>query len=166
MRKTRKAQIEFEQNTGTFIVPTAKTLSELLEEYISIYGVNTWALSTYESRRGPIDNYINSIIGDLKLDAITPRAMVQYYKNLLTVRAKPRPYQPDKVEYLSAHTVREIHKILRNAFNQAVKWELMSRNPVLNATLPKCEAKPQDIWTAETLFHALEVVTMITYPLL
>jgi len=38
-----------------------------------------------------------------------------------------------------------------------VKWELMSRNPVINATLPKCETKPRDIWTADTLFQALEV---------
>ena len=52
---------------------------------------------------------------------------------------------------------REIHKLLRNAFNQGVKWELMSRNPVLNATLPKAEHKQRDIWTADILFRALEV---------
>ena len=34
---------------------------------------------------------------------------------------------------------------------------MISRNPVLNATLPKCEAKPREIWTADTLFHALEL---------
>jgi len=60
-------------------------------------------------------------------------------------------------EYLTAHTVREIHKLLRNAFNQGIKWELMSRNPVQNATLPKEEHKERDIWTVETLFKALEV---------
>lgn len=49
--KKRKAQIEYQQSTGTFIAPTAKTIRELLEEYINIYGINTWALSTYESRR-------------------------------------------------------------------------------------------------------------------
>lgn len=155
--KKRKAQIEYEQSTGTFIPPTAKTLSELLDEYVSIYGVNTWALSTYEGRKGLIDNYINPIIGDMKLDALTPHVMDQFYKNLLTVKAKPRPFQSASNEYLSARTVKEIHKILRNAFNQAVKWELMSRNPVLNATLPKCEVKPREIWTADTLFHALEL---------
>ena len=155
--KKRKAQIEYQQSTGTFIAPTAKTIRELLEEYIAIYGINAWALSTYESRRGLIDNYINPIIGDMKLEQATPRVMDQFYKNLLTVKAKPRPYQSAKNEYLSPRTVKEIHKILRNAFNQAVKWELISRNPVINATLPKCEAKPRDIWTAETLFHALEL---------
>lgn len=39
--KKRKTQVEFQQNTGTFIPPVAKTLSELLEEYMSIYGVST-----------------------------------------------------------------------------------------------------------------------------
>ena len=52
--KKRKVQIEFEQDTGTFILPSAKTVSELLEEYMSIYGVNTWAMSTYEARRSSI----------------------------------------------------------------------------------------------------------------
>ena len=56
--KKRKAQIEYEQDTGTFIVPTAKTISDLLDEYTSIYGVNTWALSTYEARKSLITNYI------------------------------------------------------------------------------------------------------------
>ena len=30
--KKRKKQVEFEQDEGTFILPTAKTLSDLLEE--------------------------------------------------------------------------------------------------------------------------------------
>lgn len=50
-----------------------------------------------------------------------------------------------------------IHKLLRSAFNQAVKWEMMSRNPVLNATLPKEEHEVREIWTLDTLLHALEV---------
>ncbi len=33
----------------------------------------------------------------------------------------------------------------------------MSRNPVLNANLPKEEHEKREIWTAETLLHALEV---------
>lgn len=155
--KKRKVQIEFQQSTGEFIAPTAKTLRDLLEEYTSIYGINTWALSTYEARRSLIDNYINPLIGELKLEEITPRTMDKFYRELLTVKSKPRPYIKPKNEFLSARTVKEIHKILRNAFNQAVKWELMSRNPVLNATLPKAEPTKRDIWTAETLFKALEL---------
>lgn len=155
--KKRKVQVEFEQDTGTFILPSAKTVSELLEEYMSIYGVNTWAMSTYEARRSLIFNYINPLIGDLQLDEVTPRTMDKYYQSLLTVKTKVCNNRKPSNEYLTAHTVREVHKLLRNAFNQAVKWELMSRNPVLNATLPKEEHKQRDIWTADILFKALEV---------
>lgn len=155
--KKRKAQIEFEQQSGTFIVPTATTVSDLLEEYCSVYGVNNWAMSTYRSKKGLMYNYIIPLIGDIKLDDVTPRLMDNFYKSLLKVKPKSTKYKKAQTEYLTAHTVREIHKFLRSAFNQAVKWELMSRNPVLNATLPKEQHKKREIWTAETLLHALEV---------
>ncbi|MCI9265036.1 MAG: site-specific integrase [Oscillospiraceae bacterium] len=155
--KKRKAQIEFEQSTGTFIMPSAKTVKELLDDYVAIYGINTWAMSTYESRKSIIDNYIVPIIGDIKLTEVTPRMMDKYYQSLMSVKSKPRPYIKPKNEFLSARQVKEIHKVLRSAFNQAVKWELLSRNPVANATLPKYEEKQREIWDAETLLHALEV---------
>ena len=61
--KKRKLQVEYEQESGTFIPPSAKTVNDLLDEYMSIYGVNTWAMSTYESRKSLIANYIRPLIG-------------------------------------------------------------------------------------------------------
>ncbi|MBC8534252.1 tyrosine-type recombinase/integrase [Yeguia hominis] len=153
----RKAQIEFEQMSGTFIVPSAKAVADLLEEYTSVYGVSTWAMSTYEARRGLMFNYIIPIIGDMKLDDLNTRVMDRFYQSLLSVKTKVTNNRKPTNEFLTVHTVREIHKLLRNAFNQAVKWELMSKNPCVNATLPKEEHKKREIWTAETLQHALEV---------
>ena len=34
--KKRKAQIEYEQQNGTFIVPSSKTVHDLLEDYVAI----------------------------------------------------------------------------------------------------------------------------------
>lgn len=155
--KKRKTQIEFEQQNGTFIMPTATTVTDLLEEYCAVYGVNNWAMSTYHSKKGLMYNYIIPLIGDVKLEELTPRLMDKFYQSLLKVKAKVVKNRKSRSEYLTVHTVREIHKFLRSAFNQAVKWELMARNPVLNATLPKEEHKKREIWTAETLRHALEV---------
>ena len=91
------------------------------------------------------------------LSDITPRMMDKYYRDLLSVKTVSVNNRKPTSEYLTPHTVREIHKLLRSAFNQAVRWELISRNPVLNATLPKEEHKERDIWTAETLSKAMEV---------
>lgn len=155
--KKRKSEVEFQQDSGTFIVPTAKTLDDLLREYMSLYGVNTWAMSTYESHKALITNYISPIIGDMKLDNINTRVMDQYFQSLQKVKSVTSRYVHAKNEYLSVHIIREVFKLLRNAFNQAVKWEMMSRNPVVNCTIPKEEHEKREIWTAETLFKALEV---------
>ena len=155
--KRRKAEVEFQQESGTLVIPEAKTVKELLEDYTSIYGVNTWAMSTYEARRSLIFNYINPIIGDVKLSDLNTRLMEKYYQNLLKVKSRVVNNRKPNTEYLSCHTVREVHKLLRSAFNQAVKWELMQKNPCINATLPQEEHKARDIWDAPTLFKALEL---------
>lgn len=123
---------------------------------MSIYGVNTWAMSTYESRQSLLANYVRPIIGDMKLDEVNPRVMDKFYRDLLTVKAVSTHFVKARIEFVTPHTVREIHKVLRNAFNQAVKWELISRNPVEHATLPKSDSKPRDIWAADALIKALE----------
>lgn len=63
-----------------------------LDEYMSIYGVNTWAMSTYESRKSLIANYIRPLIGDMKLEDVTPRIMDKYYRDLLSVKAVSSKY--------------------------------------------------------------------------
>ena len=155
--KKRKVEIEFAQQNNTFIVPTATTVADLLEEYTSVYGVNHWAMSTYNSKKGLMYNYIIPLIGDVKLSDVSPRLMDKFYQSLMSVKPKVVNNKQPKNKYLTAHTVREIHKLLRSAFNQAVKWELIGKNPVLNANLPKEEHEKREIWTAETLLHALEV---------
>jgi integrase len=126
-----------------------------LYDFVDLYGVSKWALSTFDAKKGLIDNYINPIIGDVKLSDVTPRMMDEYYQKLLKVKSAPR-YKGEVVKTcVSPRNVREVHKILNCAFNQAIRWEYMEHNPVAKATLPKSEAKTRDIWTADDLFKAL-----------
>lgn len=64
--KKRKAEIEHQLDTGVFIPPSADTLSDFLDEYVSLYGVNTWAPSTFDGHTALISNYIKPIIGVLQ----------------------------------------------------------------------------------------------------
>lgn len=155
--KRRKKEIEYKEEVGTFTVPKCKSLDDLLKEYVALYGKATWAMSTYSSNVGLIDHYISPIIGHMKLNEITTRVIEKYYQQLL----KTKPVDPiigkKKNEFLTPHTVRSIHKLLHSCFEQAVKWELMEKNPTDYASVPKAEYKKRDIWTAETLFQALEL---------
>ena len=158
--KRRKAEIEYKEELGNLVIPNCKTLEELLKEYVTLYGKNTWAISTYGSNTAMIEHYIVPIIGSMKLNEITSRVLEKYYMSLLktpAVHKITRKRGSKEVEYVTAATVKKIHNILRSCFHQAVKWDLMEKNPAVYATVPKAEAKKREIWDAPTLFHALEV---------
>ena len=156
--KKRKKEIEYRADIGQMIVPHCKTVKELLEEYVNLYGKEAWALSTYSSNVSMINNYIIPIIGGDKLENINTRFIEKYYQRLLRTPAVINPATGKRQsEYVTPATIRDIHKLLRNCFQQAVKWELMAKNPVIYATVPKYKSAKREIWTAETLMHALEV---------
>lgn len=143
---------------GSFVVRKCKTLDELITEYVALYGKENWALSTYEGNVSLINNYILPIIGDTKLSEINTRFIERYYQSLLKRRAVINPLnKTSRNEFVSSSTVRDINKLLRNCFEQAVKWELMEKNPCIHATVPKHKSQKRDIWTADTLMYALSV---------
>lgn len=142
----------------SMVIPQCKTMKELLEEYVALYGKDNWALSTYDGNVSLINNYILPIIGDVKLAEINTRFIEKYYQRLLKTPAVINPMIGKRMnEYVSTSTIRDIHKLLRSCFQQAIKWELMEKNPCIYATVPKHKTKKRDIWTAETLMYAMEV---------
>ncbi|MBS6194508.1 MAG: site-specific integrase [Clostridiales bacterium] len=156
--KRRKKEIEYKEELGSLVIPKCKTMEDLLREYVVLYGKDNWALSTYEGNVSAINNYILPIIGDVKLTEVNTRFIEKYYQKLLKTPAVINPMMgKSKNEFVSASTVRDIHKLLRNCFQQAIKWEMMEKNPCIHATVPKHKAKKREIWDAETLLYALEV---------
>ena len=136
--KRRKKEIEYKQDTGTLVIPQCRYLKDLLREYIDLYGRDTWALSTYESNVAIVNNYILPLIGDTKLADINTRFLERYYQQLLSTKAVENPVMGrSRNELVGPSTIRDIHKVLRSCFKQAVKWEMMERNPASDATVPK-----------------------------
>ena len=145
--KRRKKEIEYKKEMGSFVVRKCKTLDELITEYVALYGKENWALSTYEGNVSLINNYILPIIGDAKLSEIDTRFIERYYQSLLKRRAVINPLnKTSRNEFVSSSTVRDVNKLLRNCFEQAVKWELMEKNPCTHATVPKHKSQAAVLW--------------------
>ena len=156
--KKRKKEIEYKQDIGDFVIPKCTTVEELMDEYVSLYGKEKWALSTFERNTRMIQNYILPKIGNKKLGDINTRFLELFYKELQTSKAAENIYNKEKGGgFIKPSVIRDIHKLLRSCFKQAVKWELMEKNPADYATVPKYESKERDIWSAETLMYALSV---------
>ena len=146
-------------NVGRVMTPTLQkcaTLKELIEEYVQIYGHDKWGVSTYSGNVALINNYILPTIGDTKLVSINTHFMEKYYKDLLKMPAVKSTKNPDGTGTITESTVNEIHKVLRSCFRQAVKWDMMEKNPAVDATVPKAKKQEREIWTAEMLMQALE----------
>ena len=74
----RMKEIEYKKSNGTFVVPQCKLMSELLKEYVDLYGKEKWALSTYDSNLSLISNYIEPVIGKVDLSDINTRFLETY----------------------------------------------------------------------------------------
>ena len=163
--KSRKAQIEHEQATNTTTTVDSKdmTVSEFLYEFIEKYGLKKWRASTYDGNNGLLENYVHPYLGDKKLRSIKTKTVDDYY-HFLETEAEPatnmgRPMR----EHITASTIHDIHKVLRCAFNLAVRWEYISKNPFLNATLPEHHEKERVILEPEQILKVLEFTNRPEY---
>ena len=155
----RKAEIENQQNNGTFLPPNNQKLSDFLYDFVSTYGAKKWGVSMYDSQTALIANYINPIIGDLEVQAINPRVVDKYIQTLQKTPSVSRKNRKARTEFVTNQTIEKIIKLLRCAFKQAVRWELVGKNPFENTVLPKTEYKKRDIWNADTIRIALDQCT-------
>ena len=155
----RKAEIENQQHTGTFLPPSNQKISDFLFDFVSLYGEKKWVVSMYDSQTLLINNYINPIIGDMEVQEVTPRVVDKYIQTLQKTPAVNTRTHHAKTDFVTNSTIEKIIKLLRCAFKQAVRWELISKNPFENVILPKTEYKKRDIWTADMIRTALDQCT-------
>lgn len=116
-------------------------------------------MSMYDSQTALIANYINPIIGDMEVQDITTRVVDKYIQTLQKTPSVSRKNRKARTEFVTNSTIEKIIKLLRCAFKQAVRWELIEKNPFDNVVLPKTEYKKHDIWDAETIRLALDQCT-------
>lgn len=154
--KARKAEVENQQINNTFVAPKDETLQEFLKDFVEIYAPKQWGLSVYDSNTSLIDNYINPIIGDIKIQKINSRVIDKYIQTLKTTPAVSTKNHKARTEYVTDKTIGKICKLLNTAFKQAVKWEMIGKNPMDSATPPKTEYKKRDIWDIDTIRKALD----------
>lgn len=113
----------------------------------------------YDGQTALIANYINPIIGDMEVQDITTRVVDKYIQTLQKTPSVSGKNRKARTEFVTNSTIEKIIKLLRCAFKQAVRWELIGKNPFDNVVLPKTEYKKRDIWDAETIRLALDQCT-------
>ncbi len=105
----------------------AKTVGELLERWFELADLSP---NTARGYRSKIDQYLLPAFGDLPLRRLTPERLDAFY---VALRARGgRGGKP-----LAVNTVRGVHRIIRRACEQAVRWGWLARNPAARASPPR-----------------------------
>lgn len=136
----RKEQVELIRAKQKERLPNhADNLTELLEEYVELYGRVQWSYSTYTNHVALIQNHIFPAFGDMKLTEFSPKTIAALYNRMRNQ------------ENITPQILSSVHKLLHSAFEQAVLWEYADRNPFHKATLPKAFPCQMEILSNEEI---------------
>ena len=86
---------------------------------------------------------------------INRRSVDQFIQKLQKTPPIETPYRHARTDFVTPCTIEKIIKLMRCAFHQAVRWDIIGKNPFEDAILPKREKKVRAIWTADIIRDAL-----------
>ncbi len=142
---------------GRYVPRTRLTLATYLrEEWLPATAPPRVAYKTWKERRDSFEAYVIPRVGQVGLSKLNPGHLNRLYTDLL---ADGRTKGPGG---LSPTTVRDIHRRLRKALADAVRWGLVERNPTDLADPPPAKAvasarrRSMTTWTATELAAFLE----------
>lgn len=115
-----------------------------------------WGMSAYTANTGLIENYINPLLGDQNIQDVNRKTVDKFILQLQKTPPVETPFRHARTEYVTACTIEKIIKPLRCAFHQAVRWDMIGKNPFEDSLLPKREKTVWAIWTADIIRKALD----------
>jgi integrase len=163
----RQAQIECARlisviQGGTYLEPSKTTVAEFLTRWLAHIKSQVTPKS-YERYAGLVHQNIIPLLGAVHLTKLKPVQISHAYSAALVGGRRD-----DKEGGLSPRTVGHMHRVLKQALGQAVRWELLTRNPADAVDPPKVEWKPMQTYDLSQTAELIEAVrgTPILMPIL
>lgn len=152
----RKSAVENELNNGTFIPPKDITVEMFMKDFVDLYGTKRWGLSAYTANVGLINNYILPLMGDKSIQSINRMEADKFIQKLQKMPPVETPFRHARTDFVTPCTIEKIVKLLRCAFHQAVRWDIIGKNPFDDVLLPKRDKVVRSIWTVDIIRQALD----------
>ncbi len=161
-RKLAEAALREElrkRESGVYVAASDLTVQQYIED--------RWLPWTLERPKRPVREtthavysdaarlYVYPHIGEMLLQELTPADVDALYVALAKGDEETgrRP--------IGQHSLHNVHTVLHGACAQAVRWELLERNPVAAATAPEREPREARHWSSDELAAFLDVVDRV-----
>lgn len=140
-------------STGTFIEPSPLTIDEYLNKWLESAARPRVSERTADGYDALLKRYVREPLGHIRLDKLQPLDLQKVYGELST-------------RGLSARVVRHTHSVLHNALKQAVKWNMIFRNPAALVELPKVRHTERRVLAPDEAASFLQAADEMPYGLL
>jgi integrase len=137
--RERLAAIE----NGGYVPKQKETVAQFMERWLDTYAATNTTLRTQQGYQGNVNRYMAPAIGNIELQKLTARHIQGMYAGMME-------------RGLSATTVVQLHRILRQALSHAVKWGILTRNVTDATTPPRLQRKQLGMWDVDTIHRFLE----------
>ena len=162
----RKISVEKELLDGTFLIPDAMTVAEMLYKWLPIQSSkHKWSPKTYTQSVAMVQNLIVPYIGKRKVQDLRTYDIEQFYatlsrtpRGLYKQGVKQTLTDKQKRQFLTGASIREVHAMLKTAFSYAVEWGLLLKSPIPREA-PKSTSEERAIWDEKTMLVALQTMT-------
>ena len=125
--------------SGEYVERTKKTFGEFLSDWLDTRQESIEP--TTHNNYGHQLSYVHEHLGSRRLQDITPMELTAFYADLLEGGRKHHSGG------LSPKSVRNVHGVIRKALGDAVRWNLITRNPAVHAELPKMRRREMTTWS-------------------
>jgi integrase len=140
-----------EMNGGTYLEPSKTTVAQFLDRWLdhmkSQISPKSHARYSELARKN-----IAPLLGSVVLSKLRPALISTAYSRALTNGRR------DGTGGLSPQTVTHMHRVLKQALGQAVKWEMLNRNPVDAVDPPKAVRAPMQTYDLDQTAELIEAM--------
>lgn len=112
------------------LIGTSQTVASFMASWLRQLHVAPKTRDRYE---GQIRNHVLPTLGDLPLRRLTPQHLSELYVSLT----------------LSPASIAHLHAVLHGALDQAMKWNLIARNPASAVKAPRAKRRPMTVYTPD-----------------
>jgi integrase len=137
------------QGDGTYVQPTRETVASFLERWLE-HMRGQVSPRSHERYAELCRKNIAPLLGSIVLTKLKPEDISQAYAKALASG------RLDGNGGLSAHTVNHMHRILRQALQQALRWQILARNPSDAVKPPKMERQQMRVLDADGAIGLIE----------
>ncbi|MBC8589376.1 tyrosine-type recombinase/integrase [Paratissierella segnis] len=153
--KTWEVKIQEQYENGELTPKGDMALSTFLDDWFETFIKGKKAYNT-ERRYNVFIDCIKAHLGQVRVNKLKTKMVDEFYnkmsKEMITLKNKTT-----KRRYMDG-TILKTHKMFKLAMDQAVKWELVSKNVVTLASPPADDKRKIKFWDVKTINEFLEYI--------